>query len=418
MKKGKQAGHHRMAKYLRLGLFFYLGGTFQGTVVGLINAALALAGSAIVGVFLKVHAPWRYLFAAAAFCLIASVGLGLVGRFQPRVASLHRGRINNQSAEAAGDSPGAPAPFVSPLPIRTIEEAAELAARCAATSKGIYAFLNKTANRTDDAKVLAEYRQRFETKVSGLYTDSLAGGMSPPDRLAVPAASRDDMHWIAHTLGSRGESYSAERLGKLSARAMLELGFDSRGLEESQKQLAELQELEPFFRESPGSEPATAATFDEWMERKAIPDSTRGRMRETFEELLERMDDKALPSERVIVDVSPAYLVGLFKDQTAIQAEKLTEAYRGQWMKVSGPLGDVLGSTTEIAQVTFRGNASIFGRSRVGLGYFQVFMYFDRGKWDERLAVLRPGSAITVLGRIGRVNRIEVHLGDCELVDA
>jgi hypothetical protein len=45
---------------------------------------------------------------------------------------------------------------------------------------------------------------------------------------------------------------------------------------------------------------------------------------------------------RLVVDVSPDYLRGLFKDHTSIQAQKLVAAYLGKWMRTSGRLGDVL----------------------------------------------------------------------------
>ncbi len=116
-----------------------------------------------------------------------------------------------------------PDKFVSSLPIRTIEEAAELGTDCSDTSKGIYAFLAKHVNRTDEANVLAEYRQKFEAKVIGLHLDLLAGGLSTPDRLAIPAASLDDVHWIAVTLANKGEGYRADRLQKLYSRALKEI---------------------------------------------------------------------------------------------------------------------------------------------------------------------------------------------------
>ena len=98
---------------------------------------------------------------------------------------------------------------MSSLPITTIEEADELAKRCSATSKAIYAFLAKNALRTDEATVLAEYRQKFEAKVSGLYGDLLTGGMVPPDQLASPVRSHADIPWVAHILASRSDILQA-----------------------------------------------------------------------------------------------------------------------------------------------------------------------------------------------------------------
>ena len=124
--------------------------------------------------------------------------------------------------------------------------------------------------------------------------------------------------------------------------------------------------------------------------------------------------DESKPEDRVFIDVTPAYLVSLFEGHTHIQAAKLAEAYVGKWMKVSGRLGDVMRSEVAqtFSQVTFK-RSSVFD---AGGEHFGVFMYFD-GTWDDRVAVLRRGDSITVIGQLERVNRDGVHLGNCELVD-
>jgi hypothetical protein len=77
-------------------------------------------------------------------------------------------------------------------------------------------------------------------------------------------------------------------------------------------------------------------------------------------------------------------------------------------------LGNVMRSDVgqTFSQVTFK-RPSMFRPDRK---YFVVFMYFDR-TWDDRLAVLRPGVSITVVGQLREVNSVEVHLTNCELVD-
>jgi hypothetical protein len=119
------------------------------------------------------------------------------------------------------------------------------------------------------------------------------------------------------------------------------------------------------------------------------------------------------PEERMVVDVTPAYLVGFFNDHTSIQARKLTEPYIGKWLRVSGALSDVLRSHIDqpVSQVTFE-KGSPFDEN---YEWFTVYMYFDR-TWDDRLAVLRRGTTITVLGQLERVSGVEVHLEHCELV--
>jgi len=82
-------------------------------------------------------------------------------------------------------------------------------------------------------------------------------------------------------------------------------------------------------------------------------------------------------------------------------------------MRVSGPLGNVLSNREHISQVTFQ-KGSMFDP---GHEFFTVYMYFDRAGWDERLAVLSPGTNIIVVGRLRAFDRVDVHLENCELED-
>jgi hypothetical protein len=112
----------------------------------------------------------------------------------------------------------------------------------------------------------------------------------------------------------------------------------------------------------------------------------------------------------MFVDVTPEYLTGFFRGgHTSIQAKKLAEAFIGKWMKISGHVDDVLGSTDLQRQVTFKGR-SIFNND-------QVFLYF-RPEWFDRLSTLKPGDKITVIGQLIEANKIEIHLANCELVDS
>lgn len=107
--------------------------------------------------------------------------------------------------------------------------------------------------------------------------------------------------------------------------------------------------------------------------------------------------------DRVFVDVTHEYLIGLFKDKLGIQANKLIAPYIGKWMIVSGKLGDVLGSDS--LQVSF---------DPMKVNEY-LWMYFD-SKWQDRLSVLTPGHEIRVVGRITSVDPISVTLRECELV--
>jgi hypothetical protein len=103
----------------------------------------------------------------------------------------------------------------------------------------------------------------------------------------------------------------------------------------------------------------------------------------------------------------------LFKDRTDLQAKPLTAPFIGKWMRLSGPLGNVLSNRPDISQVTFT-RKSIFDPDYEP---FIVYMYFDRERWDGRLEVIPPGTNITVVGRLAEFDRVDVHLKHCELED-
>ena len=200
---------------------FTIDNAVSNGVWGFVYLGVYAGISALVPVILhgvtRLSWPWLAVLGFGMFCLLSA---GTLAWWAHRSISGAPSRV--VSADPLLVQPAEPAEFVSPLPITTLEEAAELGERCASAGKDIYAFLTKHAARTDEANVLAEYRHEFAARVSGLYQDIFAGGMSPPDHLGAPVMSRDDIHWNAHTLTIRGEGYSAERLAKLHARALKE----------------------------------------------------------------------------------------------------------------------------------------------------------------------------------------------------
>ena len=111
-------------------------------------------------------------------------------------------------------------------------------------------------------------------------------------------------------------------------------------------------------------------------------------------------------SERQIVDVTPDYLRSFFVEHISIQAQRLIEPYIGKWMRVSGPLDDV-SNNEYFSQVVFE--------RRPGT-HTVTYMYFRQPDRRDRLSVLRRGTELTVLGQIERVNAMEVHLNNCELI--
>jgi hypothetical protein len=85
------------------------------------------------------------------------------------------------------------------------------------------------------------------------------------------------------------------------------------------------------------------------------------------------------PGERIFADITPRYLVGLFKGHTDLQAKPLTKPFLGKWMRVSGVLGNVLSNRANISQVTFQSKSPFAADYEA----FTVFMYFDRKQWGR-----------------------------------
>jgi hypothetical protein len=109
-----------------------------------------------------------------------------------------------------------------------------------------------------------------------------------------------------------------------------------------------------------------------------------------------------------VIDVTPKYLVGLFRGQTSIQGQRLADIYLGKWMTVSGRLGDVDVFGSAGAQVVFQ----------TGISDVVVYMWFEDEEYvDERIAVLKKGDRISVLGKIDRIRSIDVQLKECRLID-
>jgi hypothetical protein len=113
-------------------------------------------------------------------------------------------------------------------------------------------------------------------------------------------------------------------------------------------------------------------------------------------------------------NVTHEYLFNIFRAHTAIQETKLTAAYLGKWMKVSGTVGEVISTNPARAQLTFKRPEVPF-TERTAFYYADLFMMFDE-PWVDRLAILIRGDKLTVIGQIGRIDGTSIHLENCELV--
>lgn len=106
---------------------------------------------------------------------------------------------------------------------------------------------------------------------------------------------------------------------------------------------------------------------------------------------------------RTVVDITPAYLLGLFKNHTHLEARKLVEPYLRTWMRLSGTVENIDSGSLRLAEYQLSSDG----------GY--TLLYFAE-RWKDRLAVIRPGESVTVLGKIDEVRPYCVVLVTCELV--
>lgn len=109
----------------------------------------------------------------------------------------------------------------------------------------------------------------------------------------------------------------------------------------------------------------------------------------------------------VAPEMTPNRIFGFYKNNTAIQAHELTKHLIGQWIKVTGPLLQVLPRSGSFTGATLdRGDYS-----------GDIFMYFVSESEIVRLAQLNKFDIITVVGQIDEISRLELLLNNCELVD-
>jgi tRNA_anti-like len=123
-----------------------------------------------------------------------------------------------------------------------------------------------------------------------------------------------------------------------------------------------------------------------------------------------KQESSSLPPKltggRVFVRVEPDYLMAFFKDHTAIQAKSLLAAFLDKWMRVSGKLDNVTpGGTHSILVTIDRPMTS------------QINMFFDQKDWKDRLAILRRGDSISVVGQLTEADMHAITLCNCELED-
>lgn len=113
------------------------------------------------------------------------------------------------------------------------------------------------------------------------------------------------------------------------------------------------------------------------------------------------------PEPRIFVDRTPEELTANFNGVTAVQGADRVARYLGNWLRVSGSIGDIAQMAPELAHASFA-DRSIFT-------YNVVDMWFRDKQWIDRLVLMSPGDQMTVVGRIEKVTVQHVTLENCEI---
>lgn len=112
--------------------------------------------------------------------------------------------------------------------------------------------------------------------------------------------------------------------------------------------------------------------------------------------------------KRIIVEVTPEYLIGMHVGHMHAEALRLIEPYLNKWIRLSVSVSDIRGGP---------GSAFSIVSSEIGGNSLQLLLMFFSGAWYDRLSVLKKEDRITVLGRIDDVEPYRVSLKECELID-
>jgi tRNA_anti-like len=107
--------------------------------------------------------------------------------------------------------------------------------------------------------------------------------------------------------------------------------------------------------------------------------------------------------KKVFVNVSPSYLVGLYKNRTQVQGDEYVAAYIGKWIPVTGTVCDIRTTVTGTLYVQIVDNDKIFISATLN------------EESPETISHIARGAAITVRGEIYLVNESGVMLRTCEL---
>ena len=145
--------------------------------------------------------------------------------------------------------------------------------------------------------------------------------------------------------------------------------------------------------------------------------SDSGKKAENFVNSVERSTTVTPESGRTILEKSPSDLSDLLdkcSNLTDYHADKVKEPYLKKWLKISGDVVNVEKrekSSIRRESILVQCDYPMLGASES----VTVYMEFDAGMWEIRLADLKRGDQITALGKIGSLEEHWIILKNCEL---
>jgi hypothetical protein len=114
------------------------------------------------------------------------------------------------------------------------------------------------------------------------------------------------------------------------------------------------------------------------------------------------------------LSATPRELMSAYDGRTTSQGEKLAEAYKGKWLKVEGTISDAVEYGLTMALI---GSSVIVTLAPIlSYGMPAVFLRFGI-KWRSPLSVLTSKETIVVLGQIEKVEKHNIWLKRCELLE-
>ena len=108
------------------------------------------------------------------------------------------------------------------------------------------------------------------------------------------------------------------------------------------------------------------------------------------------------PPPKVFIDITPGYLIDLYKDRTSIQGDVLAAAYMGKWIVVTGKVRDIYVTGDALTAQVYDNDEQ-----------FIVARFSKEG--SEKLSKIARGATVKVRGEIFEIDIMRLRLRECDL---